>query len=66
MKVVKVDSESNLKVGDIIIEVNREPISGITSFVSLIKSIRETGRKSLLLKVLRDEQSLWITIQFVN
>jgi len=36
------------------------------SFFELVKSIETTGRNSLLLKILREEESLWITIQFVK
>ena len=64
--VVKVDPMSNLKVGDIIFEVNREIIDTTNNFLDLVNSIKLTGRNSLLLKVLRDDKSLWITIQFVN
>ena len=64
--VLKIDSGSNLKVGDIITEVNREEISNSANFIELIKLIKITGRNSLLLKVIREEESLWITIQFIK
>ena len=64
--VLKVDSNSNLQKADIITEVNREIIINSQNFVELVNAIQNTGRNSLLLKILRDEKSLWITIQFVK
>jgi len=64
--VSKIDPISNLKVGDIILEVNREVVNSPQSFFDLVETIELTGRNSLLLKILRDEKSLWITIQFEN
>mgnify|MGYP006095621991 CR=1 FL=1 len=64
--VSKSDIESNLKQGDIIIEVNRELITDTLFFFELVNSIELTGRNSLLLKILREGKSLWVTIQFVK
>ena len=64
--VLKSDSLSNLKVGDIITEVNREIVNSSKDFFDMVNSINLTGRNSLLLKVLRDKQSIWITIQFIK
>lgn len=64
--VVEAIEESNLVIGDIIIEVNREKIIDTDSFSKLIKEIKKTGRNSLLLKIIRDEKSLWITIRFIK
>ena len=64
--VLKADVNSNLKEGDIINEVNREIISDTLSFVELVNSIELTGRNSLLLKIMREGKSLWVTIQFVK
>ena len=50
--------------GDIIIEINRELFTTIDNFLELIDTISKTGRNSLLLKIIRDEKSLWITIKF--
>ena len=66
VEVLNVDINSNLKEKDIITEVNREIIIDLNNFITLIESIKETGRNSLLLKILRDGESLWITIQFVK
>jgi serine protease Do len=64
--VVQVDEESNLQLGDIITEVNRELVTNTDSFIELVETIKQTGRNSLLLKIIRDDKSLWITIQFVK
>tara|TARA_B100001769_G_C22079334_1_gene581449 strand:+ start:88 stop:1446 length:1359 start_codon:yes stop_codon:yes gene_type:complete len=57
---------SNLELGDIILEVNREPISDIASFSKLVNQLEKTGRSSLLLKILRNDEQLWVTIKFNN
>ncbi|MDC0057007.1 DegQ family serine endoprotease [Alphaproteobacteria bacterium] len=64
--VINVNEESNLKLGDIITEVNREMVTNSNDFIELIETIKKTGRNSLLLKIIREEKSLWITIQFVK
>ena len=64
--VSKSDINSSLKEGDIITEVNREVITDTSSFINLVNSIELTGRNSLLLKILREGKSLWVTIQFVK
>ena len=64
--VTKVEDNSNLKVGDLILEVNREVITSPKNFIDLVKSIEDTGRNSLLLKIIREEKSLWVTIQFIK
>ncbi len=64
--VVKSDESSNLLPDDIIIEVNREKVSSIESFKDLISAIKETGRSSILLKIVRENQSLWVTLKFKN
>ena len=33
-------------------------------FKSLVDKIQKTGRSSLLLKIIRDQESLWISIKF--
>ena len=66
VKVEEIKNNSTLLKGDIITEVNREIISDSKSFIDLVKSIKSTGRNSLLLKVLRGEKYLWTTIQFVK
>ena len=63
--VSKIDNkESKLILGDVITEVNREKIYDTTSFKTLVEKIQKTGRSSLLLKIIRDQESIWITIKF--
>ena len=64
--VTKKDDNINLLLGDIILEVNREEITTIDSFTELINKIIKTGRTSLLLKISRDNKTLWETIKFKN
>ena len=64
--ITKKDDNINLLIGDIILEVNRERITTIDNFTELIKNIKKTGRTSLLLKILRDNETLWETIKFKN
>ena len=66
VSVVKLQEESNLLSGDIIKEVNRELVTTVDSFVELIKRFKKTGRNSILLKIIRSEKSLWVTIKFKN
>jgi len=62
--VVETEDDSKLITGDIIIEINREPVTTIDNFLKLVETINKTGRNSLLLKIIRDEKSLWVTIKF--
>ena len=64
--VVKKNENINLLDGDSIVEINREEITTIESFNELINKIKKTGRNSILLKILRDNKSLWTTIKFKN
>ncbi len=60
------NEESNLEIGDIITEVNRESINSVNSFNELISQLEITGRSSLLLKIIRNDEQLWVTIKFNN
>ena len=60
------DQDTNLQIGDIILEVNRELINDINSFKKIVTALEKTGRSSLLLKILRNEEQLWVTIRFTN
>ena len=65
VKVISVDDiNSSLQNGDIITEVNREVISNMNSFEELVNSLEKTGRSSLLLKIIRDDEQNWVTIKF--
>ena len=58
------DEDSNLLIGDIISEVNREKIDNINLFEEMVDKFEKSGRSSILLKIIRDEEQLWITIRF--
>ena len=62
--VIETDDDSKLIPGDIIIEINRELVTTIDNFFKSVDTINKTGRNSLLLKIIRDEKSLWVTIKF--
>ena len=65
--VSKVDNEEiNLDNGDIILEVNREIVDTMKSFISVVDKYKQTGRSSLLLKIQREEEISWITIKFID
>ena len=64
VEVVKVEENINLIIGDIITEVNREKIVSVEFFLNLINNIKNTGRTSLLLKILRNNESAWVTIKY--
>ena len=67
VEVISIDNqESNLQIGDIILEVNRELVNDTNSFKKIVTALEKTGRSSLLLKILRDEEQLWVTIRFNN
>ena len=60
------DVDSSLINGDIITEVNREIVNNISAFEELVNSLEKTGRSSLLLKIIRDDEQNWVTIKFKN
>ena len=67
VEVIAIENKnSNLNVGDRIVEVNREITTDIQAFNNLVTQLEKTGRSSLLLKIIRDEEQLWITIKFNN
>tara|TARA_Y100001970_G_scaffold284662_1_gene402509 strand:+ start:349 stop:1743 length:1395 start_codon:yes stop_codon:yes gene_type:complete len=65
--VTKIDAdEINIQEGDTILEVNREPVESLNSFIALVEKYEKTGRSSLLLKIKRDEETSWVTIKFIS
>ena len=65
--VTKIDAdEINIQEGDTILEVNREPVESLNSFITLVEKYEKTGRSSLLLKIKRDEETSWVTIKFIS
>ena len=45
-------------------EVNREKVDNINLFEEMVDKFEKSGRSSILLKIIRDEEQLWITIRF--
>ena len=65
--VTKIDAdEINIQEGDVILEVNRESVESLNSFITLVEKYEKTGRSSLLLKIKRDEETSWVTIKFIS
>ena len=65
--VTKIDAdEINIQEGDTILEVNRESVNSLNTFVALVEKYEKTGRSSLLLKIKRDEETSWVTIKFIS
>ena len=65
--VKKIDAdEINIQEGDVILEVNRESVESLNSFITLVEKYEKTGRSSLLLKIKRDEETSWVTIKFIS
>ena len=65
--VTKIDAdEINIQEGDVILEVNRESVESLNSFIALVEKYEKTGRSSLLLKIKRDEETSWVTIKFIS
>ena len=63
--VTKIDQiDSELKIGDIIVEINREEILNTKSFIKTLEKIKQTGRLSILLRIERDGKFLFITNKF--
>ena len=60
------DQMSKLKINDIIKEINMEEIIDIDSFKITVNKFQKTGRSTLLLKVKRDDELVWITIKYLN
>ena len=65
--VTKINDEmSKLEINDIIKEINMEEIIDIESFKITVNNFQKTGRSTLLLKVKRDDELVWITIKYLN
>ncbi len=64
--IVEAEEQTNLQKGDLLTEVNREKITNVDNFVSLILDIKKTGRSSLLLKIIRDDKLMWATLKYKN
>ena len=54
-----------LKKEDVIIEINREDFVDISQFKDFVLKMKDTGRSSILLRVIRDEKSIWVTLKYL-
>ena len=54
------------KIGDVIIEINREKITNSEQFLNLVLEIKEKGRSSILLRVIRDKKAIWVTLKYLK
>ena len=67
VEIVELSNEnSNLEIGDIIKEVNRDKINDINSFKEQLTKLKNSGRSTLLLSILRDEKLIFISVKLVN
>ena len=48
--VIQVDEESNLQIGDIITEVNRELVTNTNNFIELIENNKKNWEKFIIIK----------------
>ena len=60
------DENIDLSIGDIIIEINREAINDVNDFLNNIKEIKESGRSSVLIRIIRDQKVIWSTLRFLK
>ena len=54
-----------LKKEDVIIEINREDFSDIFQFEDFVLKMKDTGRSSILLRVIRNGKSIWVTLKYL-
>ena len=66
MREFTVNEEILTKVGDIITEINREKIINSEQFLNSVLQIKEKGRNSILLRVIRDEKKIWVTLKYLK
>ena len=61
-----INENSDLEIGDIIKEVNRDKINDISSFKEQLTKLKNSGRSTLLLSILRDKKLIFISVKLVN
>ena len=65
--VTEISNEEILtKVDDVIIEINREKIINSEQFLNSVLEIKEKGRSSILLRVIRDKKAIWVTLKYLK
>ncbi|MBI29468.1 MAG: Periplasmic serine endoprotease DegP [Alphaproteobacteria bacterium MarineAlpha5_Bin11] len=60
------NQDSNILVGDIITEINRNVVLNVEELKEEVINIRKTGRTSVLLRVIREGKSIWLTLKFLD
>ena len=55
----------SIQENDIIVEVNREQIIDASQFKDKISEIKLTGRTSILLRVIRENKNIWVTLKYL-
>ena len=64
--VLDVDNQNtDLNINDVIVEVNRNKISNFEEFEKFVLEFKGTGRSSILLMVIRDKKTTWVTIKYL-
>ena len=61
-----INEEIPLIIGDVIIEINREKINNVNQFRDYVSKIKQTGRSSVLLRVIRDRETIWVTLKYLQ
>tara|TARA_Y100000590_G_scaffold36365_2_gene39402 strand:+ start:2892 stop:4298 length:1407 start_codon:yes stop_codon:yes gene_type:complete len=65
--VTEISNEEILtKVDDVIIEINREKVINSEQFLNSVLEIKEKGRSSILLRVIRDKKAIWVTLKYLK
>ena len=65
LKVIS-SQDYEIEIGDIIKEVNRDKINDISSFKEQLTKLKNSGRSTLLLSILRDKKLIFISVKLVN
>ena len=64
-EVKPIKSIQPMEENDIIVEVNREQIIDASQFKDKISEIKLTGRTSILLRVIRENKNIWVTLKYL-
>ncbi len=53
-----------LRRGDVIVEITQEAVTSVDEAISRIEELKEKGRKSILLKIIRQGNTAFVTVKF--
>ncbi len=56
--------ERGLRRGDVILSITQEPVTSVDQALKRIEVLRKKGRKSILLKIIRQGNTAFITVKF--